>query len=48
MISRLVCGLVVLLCAQPAAAEVQQVQVATQYGFGFLPMMVIEHEHMLC
>lgn len=35
-----------LLAIQPASAEVQQVQVATQYGFGFLPMMVIEHEHL--
>jgi NitT/TauT family transport system substrate-binding protein len=27
-------------------AEVQEIHVATQYGFGFLPMMVMEHEHM--
>jgi NitT/TauT family transport system substrate-binding protein len=46
MTNRLVCGLALLLCAQPAAAEVRQVQIATQYGFGFLPMMVIEHEHL--
>ena len=37
----------VLLVAQPARAEVAEVHVASQYGFGFLPMMVIEHEHLL-
>jgi NitT/TauT family transport system substrate-binding protein len=39
-------GLAVALQSQPALAEVPEVHVATQYGFGFLPMMVIEHEHM--
>jgi NitT/TauT family transport system substrate-binding protein len=31
------------LVAPPSRAEIH---VATQYGFGFLPMMVIEHEHL--
>jgi NitT/TauT family transport system substrate-binding protein len=40
------CGFTLVLCMQPASAEVHEVRVASQYGFGFLPMMVIEHEHM--
>jgi NitT/TauT family transport system substrate-binding protein len=44
---RLAFGLAAMLYTLPSdGAEVQEVHVATQYGFGFLPMMVIEHEHM--
>ena len=35
-----------LLAHQSAMAEVREVQIATHYGFGFLPMMIIEHEHL--
>jgi NitT/TauT family transport system substrate-binding protein len=37
------CVLALLFGGSAAAAEIH---VATQYGFGFLPMMVIEHEHL--
>ena len=39
-------GLTAVLLSRPVLAEVPEVHVATQYGFGFLPMMVIEHEHL--
>src|ERR1043166_7246060 len=36
--------LALLALATPAAAEVSEVRIARQYGLGFLPMMVMEHE----
>jgi NitT/TauT family transport system substrate-binding protein len=41
---RLAACLLGLLLGRAAAAA--EIHVATQYGFGFLPMMVIEHEHL--
>jgi hypothetical protein len=44
---RLAFGLAAMLYTLPSdGTEVQEVHVATQYGFGFLPMMVIEREQM--
>jgi NitT/TauT family transport system substrate-binding protein len=37
-------ALALLALTLPAAAEVSEVKIARQYGLGFLPLMVMEHE----
>ena len=38
---------VLLIVAKTASAEVSEVKLARQYGVGYLPMMIMEHDHLL-
>jgi NitT/TauT family transport system substrate-binding protein len=39
-------ALLTALCGSPARAEVSSVRVATQFGLAYLPLIVMEHDHL--
>lgn len=42
-----IAGLAIASTAQNAVAEVHEVTIAKEYGIGYLPYMIMEHEHMI-
>lgn len=40
-------ALALFAAAQPAGAEVKEVRLARQYGLGYLPLMVMEQQHLI-
>jgi NitT/TauT family transport system substrate-binding protein len=43
----IIAALVGFLCAAPARAEVSELHMATQFGIGAMPMILMQHNHLL-